>query len=182
MYGLICPMVNSKEEAEAFVGACRYPPKGYRSFGPRRATVYAGEDYPEYANETVVTMAMIETADAVKNLEDILSVGELDAIYVGPADLSLSLTNQRSFDYTDPELMAVLDHILVTAQKFGTLRAFTPARPPLPTNDREGLPIRRHPKRDGLHGQRGQTGAQRGRPHRCAGAESPGRAVRIAPG
>ena len=120
IYGLICPMVNSKEEAEAFVGACRYPPKGYRSFGPRRATVYAGEDYPEYANETVVTMAMIETGDAVKNLEEILSVGELDAIYVGPADLSLSLTNQRSFDYTDPELMAVLDHILVTAQKFGT--------------------------------------------------------------
>lgn len=120
VYGLICPMVNSKAEAEAFVGACRYPPKGYRSFGPRRATTYAGEDYPEHANETVVTMAMIETAEAVENLEEILSVAELDAIYVGPADLSLSLTHKRSFDYTDPELMAVLDHILATAQKFGT--------------------------------------------------------------
>jgi 4-hydroxy-2-oxoheptanedioate aldolase len=65
-------------------------------------------------------MAMIETAEAVENLEEILSVAELDAIYVGPADLSLSLTHKRSFDYTDPELMAVLDHILATAQKFGT--------------------------------------------------------------
>ena len=61
-YGVICPMINTGEEAEKFVGACRYPPEGYRSFGPFRATLYAGADYPANANETVVTMAMIETA------------------------------------------------------------------------------------------------------------------------
>ncbi|MCB0131022.1 MAG: 2,4-dihydroxyhept-2-ene-1,7-dioic acid aldolase [Caldilineaceae bacterium] len=118
-YGIICPMVNSKAEAEAFVGACRYAPQGYRSFGPNRALLYAGNDYFTHANDTVVTMAMIETAEAVENLEEILAVPGLDAIYVGPADLSISLTGQRSGDYTDPELVAVLDHILVTAQKFG---------------------------------------------------------------
>ena len=60
-YGVICPMINTREQAEAFVGACRYPPEGYRSFGPYRARLYAGADYPQYANEEIVTMAMIET-------------------------------------------------------------------------------------------------------------------------
>ena len=68
-YAVICPMVNSREEAEAFVGACRYPPDGYRSFGPYRATLYGGEDYTEHANETVVTIAMIETREALRSEE-----------------------------------------------------------------------------------------------------------------
>ena len=68
VYGLVCPMVNSREEAEAFVGACRYPPLGFRSYGPIRANVYAGEDYFENAIQTVITLAMIETAQAVDNL------------------------------------------------------------------------------------------------------------------
>ena len=61
VYGLVCPMVNSREEAEDFVGACRYPPLGFRSYGPIRANVYAGDDYFENANQTVITLAMIET-------------------------------------------------------------------------------------------------------------------------
>jgi hypothetical protein len=63
-YAVICPMINTREEAEAFVGACRYPPEGYRSYGPYRATLYGGQDYTDHANETVVTMAMIETQQA----------------------------------------------------------------------------------------------------------------------
>ncbi len=90
-YGIICPMVNSREEAEAFVGACRYAPQGYRSAGPTRATVYAGSDYLQHANESIVTLAMIETAQAMRNLDDILSTPGLDGAYIGPTDLSISL-------------------------------------------------------------------------------------------
>ena len=64
---------------------------GTRSFGPVRATIYAGADYPQHANATIVTFAMIETATALDHLDDILSVEGLDAIYIGPSDLSLSL-------------------------------------------------------------------------------------------
>ncbi len=95
-YGIICPMINTRQEAEAFVGACRYPPGGYRSFGPRRAVLYGGEDYLEKANDTVVTMAMIETLEAFNNIDSILSTPGLDAIYVGPADMKLSLDHSSS--------------------------------------------------------------------------------------
>src|SRR5215468_1357526 len=53
-YGVICPMLYTREQVEAFVGACRYPPKGYRSIGPTRASIYGGSDYLEHANETVL--------------------------------------------------------------------------------------------------------------------------------
>jgi 4-hydroxy-2-oxoheptanedioate aldolase len=89
-YAVICPMINTREEAEAFVGACRYPPEGYRSYGPYRATLYGGQDYTDHANETVVTMAMIETQQALENLDEILGVNGLDAIFVGPSDLGQS--------------------------------------------------------------------------------------------
>ena len=86
-YGVICPMINSRAECEAFVGACRYHPDGYRSLGPTRARVYAGADYMQHANSTVLTFAMIETSEAVKNIDEIVSVPGLDAIYIGPNDL-----------------------------------------------------------------------------------------------
>ena len=90
-YGIICPMVNTKEECEKFVAACRYPPKGNRSFGPIRARMYAGDDYFEHANDTLLNFAMIETSEAVDNLDKILSVEELDAVYIGPSDLAVTM-------------------------------------------------------------------------------------------
>lgn len=120
-YGVICPMVNSRAEAEAFVGACRYPPQGYRSYGPNRVTYYAGPDYPERANETVVTMAMIETAAALENLDEILSVPGLDAIYIGPADLSQSLGGRQRIDPTEPQLVAAIDRIVIAAREHGVV-------------------------------------------------------------
>jgi len=90
-YGIICPMINTRAECEAFVGACRYAPKGYRSFGPARANWYAGPDYFKHADSEIIAMAMIETKQAMDNLEDILAVPGLDAIYVGPNDLSITL-------------------------------------------------------------------------------------------
>lgn len=88
--GVIIPMVNSVEEAKAAVAACRYYPQGSRSFGPTRASYYAGTDYFAGANQQIACIPMIETKQAVERLDDILSVPGIDAVYVGPADLSIT--------------------------------------------------------------------------------------------
>ncbi len=90
-YGVICPMINNKAECEKFVGATKYPPLGYRSLGPTRIIDYAGEDYAANANDELLTLAMIETLEAVENIEGILSVASLDGIFIGSGDLMLSL-------------------------------------------------------------------------------------------
>ena len=90
-YGIIVPLVNTAEEAARAVGACRYPPLGYRSIGPNRATLYAGADYAQHANEEVFVLTMVETMEAVNNLEEIAKPPGLDGFYIGPADLALSI-------------------------------------------------------------------------------------------
>jgi 4-hydroxy-2-oxoheptanedioate aldolase len=90
-YGVIVPLVNTKEEAEIAVGASKYPPIGFRSAGPNRATLYAGQDYLQNANEEIFVLVMIETTQAINNLEEIATVPGLDGFYVGPADLAISL-------------------------------------------------------------------------------------------
>jgi 4-hydroxy-2-oxoheptanedioate aldolase len=120
-YGIVCPMINNREEAEKFVGACRYFPQGYRSFGPARAAMYAGGDYASEANDTLITMAMIETLPALGNLDEIMSTEGLDAIYVGPADLSISLGHPPSGDPTIPEVLEAMDTILAAAKRNGVV-------------------------------------------------------------
>lgn len=121
-YGLICPMINTRTQCEAFVGACRYPPVGYRSFGPTRARVYGGPDYGQYANNEMVTMAMIETAEALANIDSIASVPGLDGIFVGSADLLLSLTGTITPDATSQPVMdQALDTILATCRKHNVI-------------------------------------------------------------
>ena len=88
---IIVPMVNTRAEAEAAVRACRYAPDGGRSYGPARVLRQEGPDYHGHANADVAVIPMIETVEALSNLDDILSVLGVDAIYVGPADLSVSL-------------------------------------------------------------------------------------------
>jgi 4-hydroxy-2-oxoheptanedioate aldolase len=100
-YGVIAPMINTREEAQRLVAYTHYAPMGTRSFGPVRASMYGGADYPTEANKTIVAFAMIETAQALDNLDAILSVEGLDAIYIGPSDLSLSLGCKPVMD--DPE-------------------------------------------------------------------------------
>lgn len=89
--GVVVPMVNTRAQAQAAVHACRYAPDGGRSFGPARATRQEGADYYAHANTDVAVIPMIETTEALANLDDILSVPGVDAIYVGPSDLSVSL-------------------------------------------------------------------------------------------
>jgi 4-hydroxy-2-oxoheptanedioate aldolase len=122
-YGIICPMTNTREQVERFVGACRYPPAGYRSYGPFRASVYGGADYAENANETVVTMAMVETAEGLENVDDILSVPGLDAVLVGPADLGLSLGLGADVDRNEPEIVEAIDRVLESAERNGVAPA-----------------------------------------------------------
>ena len=120
-YGVISPMINSRAEAETLVAAVRYPPKGVRSFGPIRALLYAGADYPQHANDTVLAIAMIETRQALDNLDDILSVEGLDAIYIGPNDLSLTLGCKPKLDQDEKIVVEAIDHILERAKKHGVV-------------------------------------------------------------
>lgn len=116
VYGVICPLVNTAQEAAAFVRACRYPPDGDRSFGPQRAVAYAGDDYVQEANRTVLAIAQIETVKAVENLEGILSTPGLDAIYIGSADLAFSMGKEPVIDFTDPEAVALHQEIIAAAR------------------------------------------------------------------
>lgn len=118
-YAVICPMVNTRLDAQNLVAWTHYAPRGVRSFGPIRAQIYGGADYPQHANDTIVTFAMIETAKALDNLDDILSVEGLDAIYIGPSDLSLSLGCRPVLDEVDPKAQQAIDHVLERAQAHG---------------------------------------------------------------
>jgi len=120
-YGVICPMVNTPEDAQKLVAYTHYAPRGTRSFGPVRALLYGGTDYPQHANESIVTFAMIETATALSNLDDILSVPGLDAIYIGPSDLSLALGCTPTLDDLDPRAAEAVDHILARAKVHGVV-------------------------------------------------------------
>jgi 4-hydroxy-2-oxoheptanedioate aldolase len=113
-YGVICPMINTREDAERFVSYCRYAPEGTRSFGPSRAVIYAGEDYAQHANETILTFAMIETQKAMENLDDIVTVEGLDAVFVGPSDLGLSLGYVPG-NYEEPVLLKAIESVLKKA-------------------------------------------------------------------
>jgi 4-hydroxy-2-oxoheptanedioate aldolase len=109
-------MVNTREDAQRLVSYTHYAPRGTRSFGPVRANLYGGPDYFQHANDTIVTFAMIETAQALDNLDAILSVEGLDAVYIGPSDLSISLGCRPDFDNPEPAAAQAIDHILARAK------------------------------------------------------------------
>ncbi|HET9823446.1 MAG TPA: aldolase/citrate lyase family protein, partial [Burkholderiaceae bacterium] len=116
---LICPMVNTREDAERLASYARYAPRGGRSFGPVRAGLVHGADYATAANDNVVVFAMIETRQALDNLDAICSVEGIDAVYIGPSDLSLSLGCRPLFDDVDPPVAQAIDHILARAHAHG---------------------------------------------------------------
>ena len=115
-YGIICPNIETVEECERFVGACRYAPAGYRSVGPKRAILYAGQDYLAHANTTILTIVQIETAKGLKNVAEIAATKGLDMLYVGPTDLGLSLGREARSDQNDPVVVAAIDTILKAAK------------------------------------------------------------------
>jgi 4-hydroxy-2-oxoheptanedioate aldolase len=120
-YGVICPMVNTREDAQKLVAWTHYAPHGVRSFGPVRALLYGGSDYPQHADDTIVVFAMIETAQALDNLDAILSVEGLDAVYIGPSDLALSLGCPPNMDDPAPAVRQAIAHVLERAQAHGVV-------------------------------------------------------------
>jgi len=133
-HGVIVPMVNSVAEAEAVARACRYAPDGARSFGPGLAAPRVDGSYVDWASDNVAVIPMIETTQAVAEIDDILAVDGIDAVYVGPADLSLTLglspgNNDDSASFTD-----ALATIVAACQRAGVVAgihatgALTPTR------------------------------------------------------
>jgi 4-hydroxy-2-oxoheptanedioate aldolase len=120
-YGIVCPMINTRAEAEALVRAGRYPPLGERSFGPFRASQYGGADYWQHANEEVLLFAMIETRQAVSNLPEILSVKGLNGVYIGPSDLSLSMGKTPTLDPSDETVLKAMGAILKETRERGLI-------------------------------------------------------------
>lgn len=118
---VICPMVNSAEDAAEFVSFLRYPPHGQRSYGPTRAAI-AYDGYSPAANDEVLALAMIETQGGVDNMEAIASTPGIDGIYVGPADLTLGTQGGRlppGFDREEPEMIDLLRRIIDTCKTAG---------------------------------------------------------------
>jgi len=118
-YGVIVPMINNRQEALRAVHACRYPPEGNRSFGPIRGALYGGKGYAQEANKQLACIAMIETKEGTDNLEEIVTTPGLDGVYIGPADLALSMGLPVRGDQPEEEHLDMVKTILATAKKHG---------------------------------------------------------------
>jgi len=124
--GIICPMVNTPEEARELASFCRYPPRGERSFGPTRALFGVDAGYYATANDEIVVLAMIETAEALANAPAIAATDGIDGLYIGPADLTLGVAKGRlkpGMDREEPEMVAAIQAILKAAKDAGKYAA-----------------------------------------------------------
>ena len=119
--GLICPMINTAEDARRLVEAARYAPLGGRSFGPTRANLVHGPTYARAANQTVLVLAMIETREALSNLDAILDVEGIDGVYVGPSDLGLSLGFEPTLEPTEPAVLTAIAEIVARTRARGRI-------------------------------------------------------------
>ena len=121
-YGVICPMVNTRTEAEAFVAACLYPPRGKRSNGPIRAGIYGvTTGYQKTANDEVLCIPMIETQEALDNLDAILDVPGISAVYIGPSDLGFSMGLIPILDREEPQILAAYERVVAATRQRGII-------------------------------------------------------------
>ena len=118
--GIICPMVNTPEQAKDLVSYMRYPPFGVRSHGPIRAGAY-GEagTYYKTANADVICMPMIETEEAVNNIDAIVDVPGVDAVYIGPGDLGFSMGLPPRLDREEPHILKMYERVLAACARRG---------------------------------------------------------------
>jgi 4-hydroxy-2-oxoheptanedioate aldolase len=121
--GIIAPMINNAADARAFVSATKYPPLGERSWGPMRAMTLAGIADPKLylreANAATVTLAMIETREAMANLDAIAATPGIDVLFVGPSDLSIGLTDGAELEPHSKTVETALDTIVAACRKAG---------------------------------------------------------------
>ncbi len=119
-WGIICPMVNTAAEAKALADACLYPPLGKRSNGPIRAAMYGeASSYQTIANDEVMVIPMIETQQAIDNIDEILSVPGISGIYIGPSDMGLSLGLIPTLDREEPIILDIYKKLLASCRKHG---------------------------------------------------------------
>jgi len=114
MQGIVIPWVNTRDDAIRAVKSIRYPPQGWRGYGPRRASL-RDPDYFATANREIFLAVQIETQQGVDNVDDILSVEGIDAVFLGPYDLSINLGVPTKWD--DPIFTGAVRTILETAIK-----------------------------------------------------------------
>lgn len=121
---IIAPMINTLEEARAFAGAVKFPPAGGRSWGPLGALALTGRSASDYfgaANAFSLSFAMIETREALDGIDAIMAVPGIDAIFIGPSDLSIGLSNGAALDPNGAEVDRAIDHALARARAAGRL-------------------------------------------------------------
>ena len=124
--GVLVPYINTREEAEAAVAACKYPPQGVRGVaGSPRAAGYTGNtmSYLTTANAETLVMVAVETTEAVDNLDDILLVEDLDGLFVGPMDLASSMGHLGNPGHPDAQKqIAIIEQKVLASDKFlGTI-------------------------------------------------------------
>ena len=118
-YGVVCPTVETAEEAKRFVDACDYPPRGNRSWGPVRGLLYGGADYfDNYAGE-ILRIALIETKKGLENIEAIAATPGLDMVYLGPNDMGVSYGSKPSYTPNNPHVEHAVEVLAATARKHG---------------------------------------------------------------
>ena len=119
--GIIAPMINTQADASAYVSFAKFPPIGERSWGPHRATTLANiadqKVYLREANDLIVTFAMIETRTALDNLEAIAATPGIDGLFLGPADLSIALSEGGDVDPLSSAVERELDRIIAVTTK-----------------------------------------------------------------
>ena len=165
-------MVNNRAEAQALASYSLYPPKGKRSNGPIRAAMYGeASNYQKIANDEVLVIPMIETQEGIDNIDEILSVPGISGIYIGPADMGLSLGLIPILDREEPLILGIYEKLLASCKKHGKFAGLhngTSAYAARMIAD--GLPLRHHRQRqrpDGAHGPSGSGGDTQGGGRRC---------------
>ena len=122
---IIAPMINSAGDARQFAAVAKFPPLGERSWGPQRAMTLQGKtatvDYLREANDGTLTMAMIETPMALAQVDSIAATPGIDALFIGPYDLSTALSGGKAQDVTAPEVERAIDQICAAAKKAGKI-------------------------------------------------------------
>ena len=115
-YGVIGPMVSNEQDARSLVSVCRYPPNGSRSFGPARGKLYGGPDYFDHADDEIMVIPMIETAEAVEKIDAILAVPGVDMVYIGPNDLALAVGEKPGAERDNSRTADAIKNVLGQAK------------------------------------------------------------------
>jgi 4-hydroxy-2-oxoheptanedioate aldolase len=119
--GVIVPMINSLADAEAAVGACRYPPDGWRSWGPTRAALGWPGYSPEEANRSTICVVMVERYEAFAHLDEILEVSGVDGLFIGPNDLALASGMAPDLTASEPRHRRQIDVVLAACRRRGVV-------------------------------------------------------------